>query len=89
MPGDQANAAAEAVNAQKPYFEHPRALIVLALLAMAPLMFERVHGLEAARAERTERANAEVIDLARRGADAQARNYLFGARAAADRGAHL
>ncbi len=46
-------------------------LIVLALLAIAPLMLERVHGLEAARTERTERAYAEVADLAKRGAQAQ------------------
>jgi diguanylate cyclase (GGDEF)-like protein len=46
-------------------------LVVLALLAIAPLMLERVHGLEAARAEHTERAHAEVIDLAQRGAGAQ------------------
>ena len=46
-------------------------LIVLALLAIAPLMLERVHGLEKARAARIERANADVIDLARRGVDLQ------------------
>jgi diguanylate cyclase (GGDEF)-like protein len=46
-------------------------LIVLALLAIAPLMIERVHGLEQARAERTQQASAEVMDLARRGAEAQ------------------
>jgi len=46
-------------------------LIVLALLAITPLMLERVHGLEAARAGRIERANAEVINLARRGAESQ------------------
>ena len=43
-------------------------------------MFERVHGLENARAERTERANAEVIDLARRGAEAQ-REIIYSVRA--------
>jgi diguanylate cyclase (GGDEF)-like protein len=46
-------------------------LIVLALLAVAPLMIERVHGLEAARAERSARAYAEVTELARRGAESQ------------------
>ena len=46
-------------------------LIVLALLAIAPLMLERVHGLEKARAARIERANADVIELARRGVDSQ------------------
>jgi diguanylate cyclase (GGDEF)-like protein len=46
-------------------------LIVLALFAITPLMLERVHGLEQARTERTEQAHIEVMDLARRGADAQ------------------
>jgi len=46
-------------------------LIVVALVAIAPLMFERVHGLERARAERTEHAHAQVIDMARGGAEAQ------------------
>jgi hypothetical protein len=46
-------------------------LILLALLAVAPLMLERVHGLETARAERTDRAHAEVVDLAKRGVRAK------------------
>ena len=46
-------------------------LILLAVLAVAPLMLERVHGLESARAEHTKRAYTEVIELARRGAEAQ------------------
>jgi len=46
-------------------------LIVLALLAIVPLVLERVHGLENARAARIERANADVIDLARRGVESQ------------------
>ena len=46
-------------------------LILLALLAVAPLMLERVHGLEAARGARTDRAHTEVVDLARRGVRAQ------------------
>ncbi len=46
-------------------------LIVVALLAIAPLMFERVRGLEKARAERAELAHAQVVDLARGGAEAQ------------------
>jgi diguanylate cyclase (GGDEF)-like protein len=44
---------------------------VLALLAISPLMIVRVHGLESARAVSTQRANADVIDLARRGVEAQ------------------
>jgi diguanylate cyclase (GGDEF)-like protein len=55
-------------------------LIVLALLAIAPLMLERVHGLEKARAARTERAHAEVLDLARRGSESQ-RNAIYSVRA--------
>jgi len=46
-------------------------LILVALLAIAPLMFERVRGLERARAERTEHAHAQVMDMARSGAEAQ------------------
>lgn len=46
-------------------------LIVLALLAIVPLMLERVHGLSSARIARIERANTEVTDLARSGAASQ------------------
>ena len=70
MPGDQANAA-NPVKRKRRILSIRARLMVLTLLAIAPVMFERVHTLEAARAERTERANAEVIDLARRGAEAQ------------------
>ncbi len=56
---------------KKPILSIRARLIVLALLAIAPLMFERFQGLETARANRTERAYAEVSDLARRGAEAQ------------------
>jgi diguanylate cyclase (GGDEF)-like protein len=70
MPGDHANAA-KPLRRKRRILSIRARLMVLALLAIAPVMFERVHTLEAARAERTERANAEVIDLARRGAEAQ------------------
>ena len=53
---------------------------MLALLAIAPLMIERVHGLEEARAVRTERANTDVIELARRGVEAQ-REIIYSMRA--------
>ena len=79
MPDDQAKIA-QAVAAQKRILSIRARLIVLALLAIAPLMFERVQGLEGARAERTERAHAEVIDLARRGAEAQ-REIIYSVRA--------
>jgi diguanylate cyclase (GGDEF)-like protein len=55
-------------------------LIVVALLAIAPLMLERVHGLERNRAERAELALAQVIDLARGGAEAQ-REIMYSMRA--------
>jgi diguanylate cyclase (GGDEF)-like protein len=55
-------------------------LIVLALLAVGPLMVERVHSLERARAERSEHAYAEAAELAHRGADAQ-REIIYSTRA--------
>ena len=55
-------------------------MIVVALLAIAPLMVERVRGLERARAERVELARTEVIDLARGGAAAQ-REVIYSMRA--------
>ncbi|MGA8613336.1 MAG: diguanylate cyclase [Xanthobacteraceae bacterium] len=78
MPGDQAKTTKPSM--PKRILSIRARLMFLALLAMAPLMFERVHALEAARAERTERANAEVIDLARRGADAQ-QEIIYSVRA--------
>jgi diguanylate cyclase (GGDEF)-like protein len=65
---------------EKPILSIRARLIVLALLAIAPLMLERVHALEGARAERTDRAHTEVIDLARRGAEAQ-RDIIYSVRA--------
>lgn len=55
-------------------------LIVLALLAVGPLMLERVHSLERARAEHSERAYAEAAEMAHRGADAQ-REIIYSTRA--------
>jgi diguanylate cyclase (GGDEF)-like protein len=54
-------------------------LVALALFIIAPLVFERVHGLEAARTNRIERAHAEVIDLARRGTESQ-RDVIYSVR---------
>ncbi len=54
-----------------PIFSIRARLIALALLAITPLVFDRIHGLEIARGHRVDRARAEVVDLARRGADAQ------------------
>jgi diguanylate cyclase (GGDEF)-like protein len=64
----------------KPFLSIRARLLVLALLAIAPLLLERVHGLEAARAARTERASADVVDLARRGVEAQ-RDIISSTRA--------
>jgi len=46
-------------------------LMLLALLAVVPLTLDRVRLLEASRAERTEMAANEALDLAKRGAAAQ------------------
>src|SRR5712691_1084438 len=46
-------------------------LMLLALLAVVPLTLDRVRLLESSRTERLEMASREVVDLARRGADAQ------------------
>src|SRR6266545_3244409 len=46
-------------------------LMLLALLAVVPLTLDRVRLLETSRTERLEMAAGEVLDLARRGADAQ------------------
>jgi len=63
-------------------------LILLALLAIAPLMFERVHALETARAERYQSAHDKVIDLARHGAEAQ-RSIIDSVRALLQIVAHV
>ncbi len=70
MSDDQAKTQTS-LRRNRPFLSIRARLLVLALLAVAPLMIERVHGLEVARAARTERANADVIDLARRGVEAQ------------------
>jgi diguanylate cyclase (GGDEF)-like protein len=55
----------------KPILSIRARLIVVALLAIAPLMVERVRGLERARVERAAVARSQVIDLARSGVAAQ------------------
>src|SRR5258708_7365684 len=64
----------------KPILSIRARLLVLALLAIAPLVFDRVHGLEVARGHRIDRARAEVIDLARRGPESQ-REIIYSIRA--------
>jgi diguanylate cyclase (GGDEF)-like protein len=56
---------------RKPVLSIRARLIVVALVAIAPLMVERMRDLEHARAERAEFARAHVLDLARSGAAAQ------------------
>ena len=70
MPGDR-DRSDKPTQRKKPTLSIRARLIVLALLAIAPLMFERVHALESARSERTAAAHAQVIELARQGAEAQ------------------
>ena len=52
--------------------KHPRAPMLLARLAVAPLMLDRVRLVEASRTGRIAMMFEQVLDLARRGADAQA-----------------
>jgi diguanylate cyclase (GGDEF)-like protein len=68
------------LNPRKPVLSIRARLIVLALLAIAPLVIERVHGLEKARVERMDRAHNEVMELAWRGVDAQ-REIIYSVRA--------
>jgi diguanylate cyclase (GGDEF)-like protein len=55
-------------------------MLALALLAVGPLMLERMHGLETSRAERMQNAHADAVELARRGAEAQ-RDVIYSVRA--------
>jgi diguanylate cyclase (GGDEF)-like protein len=71
FPNKSAKAQRKPLRRSRPTLSIRARLIVLALLAVAPLMFERIHTIEGARAERTAQAHAQVIELARRGADAQ------------------
>jgi diguanylate cyclase (GGDEF)-like protein len=64
----------------KPILSIRARLIVVALLAIAPLMLERMRGLERTRAERVELALARMADLARGGAEAQ-REVVYSVRA--------
>jgi diguanylate cyclase (GGDEF)-like protein len=78
MP-DGASKSKQSVVPIKPMLSIRARLILLALLAIAPLMIERVHGLEEARAIRAERAYNDVSELARRGAESQ-RQIIYSVR---------
>jgi diguanylate cyclase (GGDEF)-like protein len=56
---------------RKPILSIRARLVILALLAVVPLMLDRVRLMEASRAERIDHAATEVLDLAKRGADSQ------------------
>ena len=71
---------AQRARRNKPILSIRMRLVVLAVLATAPLMIERVRGLEQARASRTEHANGEAIELARQGVQSQ-RDVIFSVRA--------
>src|SRR5580700_9753137 len=79
MLDNQAKARKPSSWRSKPFLSIRARLLVLALLAIAPLVFDRVHGLELARGHRIDRARAEVIDLARRGAESQ-RQIIYSVR---------
>ena len=70
MPDLQARSP-KTTRRNKPALSIRARLIVVALLAIAPLMFERMRALERARTERAELAYARVVDLAQGGAEAQ------------------
>jgi len=55
----------------KPILSIRARLVVLALLAVVPLMLDRVRLLEASRSERIDEAAVEVLDLTRRGTEGQ------------------
>jgi diguanylate cyclase (GGDEF)-like protein len=72
----------------KPVLSIRARLIIVALMAITPLIFERVHGLERARSERAQIAQTQVIDLARSGAEAQ-RGVVYSMRALLQLVAHV
>src|SRR5271156_2815246 len=65
---------------RKPLLSIRARLIVVALVAIAPLMIDRVRSLERARVDRAELARTEVVDLARGGGGAQ-RETIYAIRA--------
>ncbi|MDR3421337.1 MAG: hypothetical protein P4L80_08885, partial [Xanthobacteraceae bacterium] len=76
-----AKTSAKTARRGKPILSIRARLIVIALLAIAPLMVERVRGLERARLERAELARSQVVDLARGGGPAPTQiRYLIRSR---------
>jgi diguanylate cyclase (GGDEF)-like protein len=63
--------ASSTASGGKPTLSIRARLVILALLAVVPLMFDRVRLLEQTRVERIDEAAQEALELARRGADGQ------------------
>ena len=74
---------------RKPILSIRARLVILALLAVVPLMLDRVRLLEATRIERIDDAATEALELARRGADGQREIITTATRHAAGDGARL
>ena len=79
MSDGQANSSKRA-RRNRPFLSIRARLIVLALLAIAPLMLARLHEVESARLVRRHAVNTEVIDLTRRGVESQ-REIIYSVRA--------
>jgi diguanylate cyclase (GGDEF)-like protein len=79
MSDGQANSSKHA-RRKRPFLSIRARLIVLAFLAIAPLMLARLHELEGARLARLNAVNAQMIDLARRGVESQ-RDIVYSVRA--------
>ena len=71
VPAQSAKTLRKASRRNQPILSIRARLIVVALLALAPLMLERMRSLEQARAEHAELARSQVIDLAHAGVGAQ------------------
>ena len=68
---DTAKRSHNTAESRKPTLSIRARLVILALLAVVPLMFDRVRLLEQTRAERIDDAAAEALELARRGVQGQ------------------
>jgi diguanylate cyclase (GGDEF)-like protein len=79
MSDGQANSS-KRTRRNRPFLSIRARLIVLALLAIAPLLLARLHEVESARLARLNTVNTEVIVLARRGVESQ-REIIYSVRA--------
>ena len=68
---DTADRSHSTAQSRKPTLSIRARLVILALLAVVPLMLDRVRLLEQTRLERIDDAATEALELARRGADGQ------------------